>query len=134
MHLPIAIKLLIFASLVSQPASDDLKRCYQRLGQDCYYVLNKRYPGLEEFELFWVEKIDRANYSMRGAAYVNKTFYRFEGRLKKNRMSFDVSMNQGLSYRFVGTFVPGGRAAKALELLLKADSQKRARIRMSQET
>jgi hypothetical protein len=113
MHLPIAIKLLILASFVSQPPPDNFERCYRKLGQDCYYVLSKRYPDLKEFEFFWVEEIIRANSSIRGAAYINKTFHRFEGTLKENRISFEISMTDGVTYRFVGTFRPGGRTEKA---------------------
>jgi hypothetical protein len=123
MHLPIAIKLLIFASFVSQPVSDNFERCYQKLGDDCYYVLNKRYPGLQEFEFFWVDEIDRANSSICGAAYVNKTFHDFEGTLKRNRISFEISVREGLTYRFVGTFLPGGRTDKGARIAING-SQK----------
>jgi hypothetical protein len=112
MHLPIAISLLVFAPLVSRPISDNFERCYQNLGHDCYYVLNERYLGLQEFEFFWVDEVDRANYSIRGAAYINKSFHRFEGTFKDKRISFEISLSEGLAYRFVGTFLPGGRTDK----------------------
>jgi hypothetical protein len=112
MHLPITIKLLMFVSFFCQPVSDNFERCYQKLGHDCYYGLNKSYPGLQEFEFFWVDEINRANFSIRGSAYINKTFHRFEGKLKKNRVSFEISTSEGLTYTFVGTFFPGGRSNK----------------------
>src|SRR5215211_557692 len=113
MHLPLAINLLMFASLVSPPNSDNFERCYRNLSHDCYYVINKRYRGLQEFEFFWLEEINRASFSIRGSAYVNKAFHRFEGTLKGNRISFEISLSDGPAYRFVGTFHPGGRTGKA---------------------
>ncbi len=113
MHLPILIKLLLFASFVSPPHSDNYERCYKKPNADCYYVLNKRSPGLRGFEFFWVDEINRANFSIRGAAFIDKTFHRFEGTLKANRISFEISLSDGFTYRFVGTFVPNGRTEKA---------------------
>lgn len=109
----------MFASLVSRSVSDNFQRCYQNLGHDCYYVLNERYPGLQEFEFFWVEEINRANFSIRGAAYVNKTFHRFEGTLKENRISFEIPISEGHTYRFVGTFLPGGRIEKRARISIE---------------
>jgi len=134
MHLPIAINLVMFAALVSQHPSDNYKRCYKNLDHDCYYVLNKRYPGLQEFEFFWVDEIDRANFSIRGAAYINKTFHCFEGTLKANRVSFEISISEGPTYRFVGTFLPGGRPHKPARIsivgrLTKISASKRVRAR-----
>ena len=134
MHLPIAISLVMFPALVSQRVSDNFERCYQNLGHDCYYVLNERYPGLQEFEFFWVDAVNRANFSIRGAAYVNKTFHRFEGTLKANRVSFEISIREGLTYRFVGTFLPGGRTGKRARIsiegrLTKISASKKIRAR-----
>jgi hypothetical protein len=134
MHLPIAINFVMFASLVSQHVSDNFERCYQILDHDCYYVLNERYPGLQEFEFFWIDETNRANFSIRGAAYVNKTFHRFEGTLKANRISFEISIREGHTYRFVGTFLPGGRTDNQARIsiegrLTKVSASKKIRAR-----
>jgi hypothetical protein len=105
----VATVLLMFVSVISQPVADNIERCYQNLEGDCYYVLDKKYPGIEAFEFFWVDEIDRANFLLRGAAYVDKIFYKFEGTVKGNRISFAVSVQGGIAYRFVGVFLPGGR-------------------------
>ena len=112
MHLPVATIVLLFAIGVSEPANDNCERCYQNFGHDCYYDLAKEYLGIQEFEMFWVERLDRANLSLRGAAYINKTFHRFEGTLKGNRISFALSLPEGITYRFDGRFLPGGRTEK----------------------
>jgi len=112
MHLPVATIVLLFAVGASGPADDNCERCYQNFGHDCYYDLAKEYLGIQEFEMFWVERLDRANLSLRGAAYINKTFHRFEGTLKGNRISFALSLPEGITYRFDGRFLPGGRGEK----------------------
>jgi hypothetical protein len=112
MHLPVATIVLLFALGVSEPADNNCERCYQNFGHDCYYDLAKKYPGIQEFEMFWVDRLDRPNLSLRGAAYINKTFHRFEGTLKGNRISFALSLREGITYRFAGGFLPSGRAEK----------------------
>ena len=109
MHLPVATVVLLFALGVSEAADNNCERCYQNFGDDCYYDLAKKYQGIKEFEMFWVEGLDRPNLSLRGAVYVNKTFYRFEGTLKGNRISFELMLREGITYRFGGRFLPGGR-------------------------
>lgn len=96
MHLPVATIVLLFALGVYEPADDNCKRCYQNFGNDCYYDLAKKYPGIQEFEMFWVDRIDRPNLNLRGAAYINKTFHSFEGTLKGNRISFSLSLREGM--------------------------------------
>jgi hypothetical protein len=112
MHLPMATIVLLFALGVSEPANDNCERCYQKFGPECYYDLVKKYLDIEEFEMFWVDGLDRPNLRLRGAAYINKTFYRFEGTLKGNRMSFALPLPEGITYKFDGRFLPGGRAEK----------------------
>ena len=112
MHLPVATIVLLFALGVSERANDNCERCYQNFGHDCYYDLAKKYPGIQEFEMFWIDGLDRPNLSLRGAAYINKTFHRFEGTLKGNRISFALPLPEGITYRFDGRFLPGGRAEK----------------------
>jgi len=102
----------MFALVIPQSAADHVERCYQKLRHDCYYDLTKKYPGIEEFEFFWVDEIDRRNLILRGAVYVSKTFHRFEGTVKGNRTSFALSLPDGITYRFEGRFRPGGRADK----------------------
>ena len=109
MQLPVATILFMCAAVFSQPPTDNFERCYQNLERDCYYILNKKYPGLEAFEFFWVDEIERAKFLLRGAAYVDKIFYRFEGTVKGNRISFALSLQGGIAYRFEGAFLPGGR-------------------------
>ena len=99
----------MFASVISQPASDNFERCYQNFEHDCYYVLYEKYPRREDFEFFWVDEIDRAKSFFSGAAYINETFHKFEGTLKGNRISFALSLQGGITYRFEGAFFPGGR-------------------------
>lgn len=99
----------MFASASSQPAADNCERCYQNFDRDCYYVLNEKSPGMEDFEFFWVEEVNSAKHSFRGAVYVDKIFHKFEGSVKENRISFALSLRGGITYRFEGTFLPGGR-------------------------
>ena len=99
----------MFASVISQLDADDFKRCYQNFDRECYYVLNKKYPALEGFEFIWVDEIDRANSLFRGSAYVDKTFHKFQGTVKWNRISFAFSLPSGVTYSFEGSFLRGGR-------------------------
>jgi len=112
MHLAMATIVLLFALNGLEPTKDNCERCYQNFGNDCYYDLAKKYLDIQEFEMFWVDKLDRKNLSFRGAAYINKTFHGFEGTLKGNQISFTLPLPEGITYRFDGKFLPGGRAEK----------------------
>lgn len=120
MHLPTVTILLTFALVISQPHAHKVDPCYQKLSHDCYYDMAKKYPGIEEFEFFWVEELDRRNLSLRGAVYVSKVFHRFEGTLKGNRFSFALSLQNGITYRFEGRFLPGGRKDKEGRIAIDA--------------
>jgi hypothetical protein len=124
----------MFAPVFSHPAADNFKRCYQKLDSDCYYVLKKKPPGIEEFEFFWVGELDRPGFIFHGSAYVDKTFYSFEGTLKGTRIAFALSLPVGITYRFEGTFIPGGRDDKKIRIaiegrLIKQDANKKVKAR-----
>ena len=123
MHLSVATIVLLFTLSVSEPAKNDCERCYQNFGNDCYYDLAKKYSGIQEFEMFWVDALD-PNLRLRGAAYINKTFYKFEGTLKGNRISFALALPEGITYRFDGRFLPGGRSEKKGRIAIDARLRK----------
>jgi len=134
MQLPLATILFMFASFISRPAADDFERCNQNFEHECYYVLNKKYPGIEEFEFFWVEELDRANFLFRGAAYINKTFHKFEGTVERNRIFFAVSSQGGIEYKFEGAFLPSGRRVGKKRIaidgrLTKRNENKKEKVR-----
>jgi len=106
------LRVLLFTLGISEPVKDNCERCSQNFGTDCYYGLAKEYLEIQEFEMFWVDALDRPNLNFRGAAYINKNFHKFEGILKGNRLSFAVPLPEGFIYRFDGRFLPGGRTEK----------------------
>jgi hypothetical protein len=105
----VAMLFFILGPVIAQPVADNFERCYQNLEHDCYYVLKEKYVGIEEFEFFWIDEIDRPKLFVRGAVYVDKTFHRFDGTVKGNRISFVLLLRGGITYKFSGAFRPGGR-------------------------
>jgi hypothetical protein len=113
MKLILATVIFLLSFLAPQSLSAMSERCVQKVESDCYYVVEEKYKGLEEFEFFWTGDVKgNRHFSIKGKAYIHGVFTDLTGVLENNRLSFVTSISQGFTYKFVGRFIPEGKAVK----------------------